>query len=319
MKALILGVSGQDGAYLSRFLLSKGYQVHGASRNAQENEFSNLGLLGVKDRVALHTLDPGSADAVSELIETVRPSEVYYLTGQSSVGDSFKRPVETFESMASPILVMLECLRSTTPRTRLFFAVSSECFGNTVEPATVTTPFRPQSPYGVAKASGFWMVSVFRKAYGLYACSGVLFNHESPLRPESFVVRKIVSQAVRIAKGEAENLSLGDISIRRDWGWAPEYVEAMWMMLRRDTPEDFIIATGQSFSLEEILAVTFDKLGLDWRDYVENEPGEKRPADIAQSLADVRATSRELSWTAKTGMHEVIEYLIDFEKSGTIT
>jgi GDPmannose 4,6-dehydratase len=235
--ALICGISGQDGAYLAQLLLSKGYNVCGTSRDAQVSSFSNLVKLGIRDRVKLESVALNDFRSVLQVLTKIQPDEVYNLAGQTSVSLSFEQPVETLESIATGTLNLLESMRFFNKPIKFYNAGSSECFGDTNgEAATESTPFRPRSPYAVAKAAAFWEVANYREAYNLFACSGILFNHESPLRPERFVTQKIVSTACRIAAGSSEKLLLGNIEIERDWGWAPEYVEAMYLMLQQDEP-----------------------------------------------------------------------------------
>jgi GDPmannose 4,6-dehydratase len=244
---LIFGISGQDGAYLARLLLSKGYHVHGTARDAQMSSFGNLRLLGIKEQITFHSMALNDFRSVLQVLAKVRPDEIYNLAGQSSVGLSFDQPVETLESISVGTLNLLEAIRFIGSPMKLYSAGSSECFGNTGgEPADEETPFRPRSPYAVAKATAFWEVANYREAYNLFACTGILFNHESTLRPERFVTQKIVKSACRIAAGSKEKLHLGNISISRDWGWAPEYVEAMWQILQQQKPDDFVIATGET-------------------------------------------------------------------------
>src|SRR5690606_21601688 len=269
-RALISGVSGQDGAYLAQLLLEKGYEVYGSSRDAQASSFRNLKALGIHDRVKLVSMAVTDFRSVLQALRQIRPHEVYNLAGQSSVGLSFEQPVETMESIGVATLNLLEAIRFADKDIKLYSAGSSECFGDVGDaPSDERTAFRPRSPYAVAKATAFWEVANYREAYGLFACTGILFNHESPLRPERFVTRKIVSAASRIAAGSKEKLTLGNLSIVRDWGWAPEYVDAMWRMLQLDTPDDFVIATGQSHSLERFVEEAFTQLGLNYRDHVQ--------------------------------------------------
>lgn len=314
-KALILGVSGQDGAYLARFLLGKGYQVAGTSRDAQMASFSNLNALGVLDRVSLHSVTPTDFRSVLEVLTRVAPDEIYHLAGQSSVGLSFEQPVETFLSIGVGTLNLLEAVRFLGAPVRLYNASSSDCFGDTGgQPATEATPFSPRSPYAVAKAAAHFEVANYREAYRLFACSGILFNHESPLRPRRFVTRKITSAACRIAAGSGERLRLGNIDVARDWGWAPEYVEAMWRMLQRDIPEDFIIATGRTISLREFTAEAFAAAGLDWRDHVDVDKSLYRPADIAVSRASPAKAERVLGWKATLDPAGVARAMVAYEK-----
>ena len=310
--ALIFGVSGQDGSYLARFLLEKGYRVVGTSRDAQMSSFANLVRLGIRDRVRVVSASLGEFRSVLQVLRDVRPDEIYNLAGQSSVGLSFDQPVETFESIGIGTLNLLESLRFLDSRARLYNASSSECFGNTEgRPATEETPFRPRSPYAVAKAAAFWEVANYREAYDIFACSGILFNHESPLRPERFVTQKIVAAACRIAAGSEERLRLGNTEVRRDWGWAPEYVEAMWLMLQQDEPDDFIVATGRTCSLQELVEEVFSVLGLDWRQHVELNPELLRPTDIRESVANPAKAARVLGWRARSAMPEVVRMMVE--------
>ncbi len=235
--ALICGISGQDGSFLARFLLEKGYKVWGTSRDAQGSNFPNLIRLGVKERINYLSLVPEDFRSVLVCLRKSNPDEVYYLAGQSSVGLSFEQPAETIQSIALGMLNVLEACKMMDKEIRIYHAGSSECFGDTFgKPASESTPFHPVSPYAVAKASAFWLVDNYRNAYNLFACTGILFNHESHLRPIRFVTQKIISSAKRIAAGSDEKLTLGRLDISRDWGWAPEYVEAMWLMLQQPTP-----------------------------------------------------------------------------------
>jgi len=313
-KALIFGISGQDGTYLAKLLLEKGYEVFGTSRDAQMSSFGNLAALGLRDKVRVFSVSLSDFRNVSQALRDVAPDEVYNLAGQSSVGLSFDQPVETFHSIALGCLNLLESIRFLGLDTRLYNAASSECFGEAKGvPSNEKTPFSPRSPYAVAKAASFWEVANYREAYNLYACSGILFNHESPLRPERFVTRKIVKAACRIAKGADETLNLGNISVERDWGWAPEYVEAMWRMLQQDEAEDFVIATGESHSLERFVDLTFQAVGLEYRKYVKSNPGLLRPSDIQTSLADPAKARERLGWRAKNKMAEVIAKMVEYE------
>lgn len=312
--ALICGVSGQDGAYLASLLLEKGYRVWGTSRDSQISDFGRLAALGIRDRVSLLSMVQTDFRSVLNSLARSEPDEVYFLSGQSSVGLSFSQPAETIESIALGLLNVLEAIRFVGRPVRLYNASSSECFGDVGQQrATEDTPFRPRSPYGVAKASAHWLAANYREAYGLYACNGILFNHESPLRPSRFVTRKIVSTASRISKGSREKLSLGRLDVVRDWGWAPEYAEAMWRMLQAETPADLVIATGHSATLEEFVARAFDFVELDWRDFVAIDPSLLRPSDIAHSAADPSKAARTLGWTASRKLPQVVESLMAAE------
>ena len=316
MRALICGVSGQDGTWLAKLLLEKGYEVVGTSRDAQTTSFANLRRVGVDlSRLTLASLAPNDFRSVLQTLKRFAPDEIYNLSGQSSVGLSFDQPVETLESIATATHNFLEVIRFLERPIRFYNAGSSECFGETpVGGATEDTPFRPRSPYGVAKSTAFWQVANYREAYGIEACTGILFNHESGLRPERFVTRKIVSAACRIKKGSQEKLRMGNLAISRDWGWAPDYVAAMWQMMATGKPlEDFVIATGEANSLEEFVSSTFAELGLQARDHVETDPALKRPTDIRFSRGDASKARLLLGWKPARGMREVIRALIEDE------
>jgi GDPmannose 4,6-dehydratase len=310
--ALICGISGQDGAYLARLLLQKGYRVVGTSRDAQMSSFRNLAKLGIRDQVEVASMALSDFRSVLQVLAKYQPDEIYNLAGQSSVGLSFEQPVETLESISIGTLNLLEGIRFLNCDIRLYNAGSSECFGDTGDtPANENTPFRPRSPYAVAKAAAHWEVANYREAYGLFACSGILFNHESPLRPERFVTQKIIRAACRIANGSKERLTLGRLDIQRDWGWAPEYVEAMWKMLQQPQPEDFVIATGETHSLQDFVSATFAAVNLDWRQHVDTDPALMRPADLAVSRADPNHAADKLGWKAQTNMIGVVREMVE--------
>ncbi|MBE9143986.1 GDP-mannose 4,6-dehydratase [Planktothrix mougeotii] len=309
--ALICGVSGQDGAYLADLLLKKGYSVCGTSRDAQMSSFRNLSSLGIREKIKLESMSLTDFRSVLQILTKIQPDEVYNLAGQSSVGLSFEQPVETLESMAIGTLNLLEAIRFTKAKIKLYNASSSECFGDTKGlPADENTPFRPRSPYAVAKATAFWEVANYREAYGLFACSGILFNHESPLRPERFVTQKIIKAAIDIAAGKQQKLYLGDISIQRDWGWAPEYVEAMYLMLQQQEPDDYVIATGETYSLEKFVEVAFSCVGLNWQDYVESDSNLLRPTDIAVGRGNPTKAEQKLGWKAQYKMPDVVRMMV---------
>lgn len=311
MRALVCGVGGQDGAYLAQLLLNKGYQVWGTSRDAQIARFHNLDVLHIRERVNLCSMAPTDFRSVLSTLTHCEPQEVYFLAGQSSVGLSFEQPVETLESISVGTLNMLEAIRVLGGKVKLYHASSSECFGDVGRvPANEGTPFQPRSPYAVAKASAHWMVANYREAYGLFACSGILFNHESPLRPARFVTRKIVDAAMRIANGSDEKLMLGRLDIVRDWGWAPEYVDAMWRMLQQRQAEDFVIATGVAISLKDFVGEVFGSLGLNADDHLEIEKHLYRPSDIAWSQGDASRARERLGWVAHTRMPELARRLV---------
>lgn len=309
--ALICGVSGQDGAYLARLLLERGYVVWGTSRDAQVTSFASLESLGIRERVRLVSMAVNDFRSVLSVLTRVRPHEVYNLAGQSSVGLSFEQPVETLESIATGTLNLLEAIRFLGAPIRFYNASSSECFGDTGdEAADETTPFRPRSPYAVAKSTAFWAVANYREAYGLFAASGILFNHESPLRPERFVTQKIVRAACRIAGGDRRPIRLGNLDVRRDWGWAPEFVDAMHRILQHERAEDFVIGTGRNYSLREFTAAAFAAVGLDWRDWVESDAALRRPTDLPANRANPARATALLGWTAESAMPEVVARMV---------
>ncbi len=313
-KALIIGISGQDGAYLARFLLDKGYEVVGTSRDARTVSLANLDAVGVGRKVRVESMALTDFPCVVDVLRKVRPDEIYNLAGQSSVGLSFELPLETFAGIALGSSNLLEAIRFLRLPVKLFNASSSECFGDIGDqPASEATPFQPRSPYASAKAAAFWQTANYRAAYGLFACSGILFNHESPLRSDRFVTRKIVKTVVEIAAGRASRLSLGNIDIRRDWGWAPEFVEGMWLMLQQDAPDDYILATGKSVALREFVEHAFAALGLDWRQYTVSDPALLRPTDLPVSRADAAKAERRLGWKAKVVMPEVAALMVEAE------
>ncbi|MFO0582481.1 MAG: GDP-mannose 4,6-dehydratase [Anaeromyxobacter sp.] len=319
MRALVIGVSGQDGAYLARLLLSKGYEVFGTSRDANLSRFEGLKALKIRDRVKLLSVAPNDFRSVLTALAQTEPDEVYNLSGQSSVGLSFDQPVETMESVTLATLNLLEAIRFIKRPVRFYNAGSGECFGDTLGvPATEDTPFRPRSPYAAAKAAAHFVVANYREAYKIFACNGVLFNHESPLRPERFVTRKIVSAAVRIAGGSGERLKLGNVNVRRDWGWAPEYVDAMWRMLQQERPDDFIIATGKTSSLEDFIAAAFAAVNLDWRAHVDTDPALLRPSDISEGKANPAKAAKVLGWSPHVGMAETVERMVRAERTGEL-
>jgi GDPmannose 4,6-dehydratase len=313
-RALICGIGGQDGAYLAQLLLDRGYTVFGTSRDASTGTFANLRRLDILDRVELLSMAPNDFRSVMQAVQSSAPGEIYSLAGQSSVGLSFDLPAETVESIVSGTLNLLEVMRMSARDARFYHAGSSECFGDLEgRPATEATPFRPYSPYGVAKASAHMLVGAYRKAYGLFACNGILFNHESPLRPIRFVTRKVTAAAARIAAGADERLVLGNIDICRDWGWAPEYVEAMWRMLQTDEPGDFVVATGQTHRLEDFVSAAFASVDLDWRDHVTIDSAIARPADIGWNGAIPAKAEKLLGWRATVEMPEIARRMVAAE------
>lgn len=313
-RALISGIGGQDGGYLAKFLLEKGYEVFGTSRDVFLMFGRGLQTLQIADQVHLRSMAINDFRSVLTVLAAVKPDEVYNLAGQSSVGLSFDQPMETMESIATGTLNLLEAIRFHNPDIRFYNAGSSECFGDTGGvPADETTAFRPRSPYAVAKAAAFWQVANYRDAYKLHASSGILFNHESPMRPERFVTRKIVASACRIAQGAKERLVLGDIQIERDWGWAPDYVEAMWAMTQQPAGGDYVVATGRTVSLAYFVKQVFAELGLNWKEHTDTSPKLYRPSEIRSSKANPARTNVMLDWKHRFDIDDVVREMVKFQ------
>jgi len=316
-KALIIGVSGQDGAYLAKLLLEKGYEVYGTSRDHEVSSFANLVKLGIRDRVKTMSMVTSDFRSVLTALQRAEAHEVYNLAGQTSVGMSFDYPVETFESILIGTMNLLECLRLFRHPVKFYNAGSSEVFGNTIKPANEETPFHPRSPYATAKAAAHYAVTNYREAYDIFACTGILFNHESPLRPDRFVTSKIVSTALRIASGSREKLNLGKMDIRRDWGWAPDYVDAMWRMLQQPAPGDYVVATGVEHTLQDFVAEVFRLCGLDWRAHVKTDSSLFRPLDIERSCGNAAKALSELGWSPSGAFESVVQRFVDARKGHT--
>jgi GDPmannose 4,6-dehydratase len=313
--ALILGASGQDGSYLADLLIRRGLDVHGTSRDKDVATCAGLKRLGIYDRMTLHSAALNDFRSVATVLNNLRPALIFNLAAQSSVGLSFEQPVETIDSIMHGTINVMEAMRFLALDAKFYNAASSECFGNTgrEEPADETTMFSPRSPYAVGKAASFWAVANYREAYGLFVCNGLLFNHESPLRSARYVTQKIVRGAVDIAAGHATAIELGRLDIARDWGWAPEYVDAMARMLDQDTPEDFVIATGETRTLEDFVAAVFTCLGRDWRSHVIDDPAMHRPTDIMYSSGNPSKAARLLGWKAEKKMADVVNLLVEAE------
>ncbi|MFZ2407234.1 MAG: GDP-mannose 4,6-dehydratase [Methylobacter sp.] len=308
--ALITGIGGQDGAYLAQLLVSKGYKVFGTSRDASASRFDSLTRIGVAQQVSLLSMAPHDFKSTLTAISKVRPDEIYHLAGQTSVGLSFEQPSETIESITIGTLNILEALRFLDMPVRFYHASSSECFGDTGGvPADEHTPFNPVSPYAVAKSASHWLVRNYREAHKMFAANGILFNHESELRPARFVTQKIVQAAYRISCGSAEKLTLGDLSISRDWGWAPEYVEAMWRILQLDYADDFVIASGEANSLKDFVEQSFACFGLDWTEHVVYDDKLIRPNEISWSQGNPEKALKMLGWQASKRMRDVVKVL----------
>lgn len=309
--ALICGISGQDAAYLAKLLLDRGYRVVGTSRDAAMASFTNLIKLGIRERVKVTSSSLTDFRSLIRVLLENEPNEIYNLAGQTSVGLSFEQPAEALESIAFGTLNLLEAIRLLKRPVRFYNACSSDCFGDTRgDAADEGTPFRPRSPYAVAKAAAYWQVSSYREAYQLHACSGILFNHESPLRPERFVTQKVVAAACRIADGSNERLRLGDLSVKRDWGWAPEYVEAMWRMVQQDRPTDYVICTGETVALSALVDEAFAAVGLSAKDHVDEDRSLFRPGDIQSSVGSAAKAREELGWAAQYRMGDVVRAMV---------
>ncbi len=313
-RALICGISGQDGAYLADLLLRRGYEVWGTSRDAEMTSFPNLKRLGICDGVHLVSLNLRDSAQAFRLIHQLRPHEVYNLAAQSSVGLSFEQPVETIESIIPAAVNLLEAIRLVGDETRVYNAGSTECFGDTGgQVADENSPFRPSSPYAVAKAATYWIVANYRQAYNLFACTGILSNHDSPLRPARFVTRKIVRAAAELSRGVSRRLTLGNFEVERDWGWAPDYVEAMWLMLQQPRPSDFVVATGSSYPLREFVEAAFLQVGLDWREFVDIDQNLFRPADIPHSRLNPARARDVLNWRPSRTMPGIVREMVEAE------
>lgn len=311
-KALIFGISGQDGAYLSRLLLAKGYKVFGTSRNRSTSSFSKLIALGIKQNVQVLDVLPHDYHAVSKAILYVQPDEIYNLSGQSSVGVSYVKPVETFRSIAIATVNILEAMRKYTPKAKFFNASSTDCYGDIGDStATEKTPFSPCSPYGAAKASAYWTSDTYRSSYGLFVCSGILSNHESPLRPKHFVTQKIIQGAKDIVDNKKDSIVLGNLDIQRDWGSAEEYVEAMHQMLQLSSPTDFIVATGHTTSLRDFVEKAFSYFSLDYKKYVQSSNKYSRVTDIKRTSVSPVKAKNELGWVAKKNVGDVISDMVE--------
>jgi GDPmannose 4,6-dehydratase len=309
-RALITGITGQDGSYLAEFLLDKGYDVHGMVRRASTESFQRLA--GIEDRITLHPGDLLDQRSLVDVLRACEPDEIYNLAAMSFVAASWNQPSLTAEFTGLGVTRLLEAVREAGPGARFYQASSSEMFGKVREtPQNETTPFYPRSPYGVAKAYGHFITVNYRESYGLYACSGILFNHESVRRALEFVTRKVSHGAAAIKLGLEETLTLGNLDARRDWGHAPEYVEAMWLMMQRDEPSDYVIGTGKDHSVRDLVEIAFDYVGLDPTAHVRTDPALERPAEVERLVADYSKAERELGWRPRTSFEELIRLMVD--------
>jgi len=314
-KALITGITGQDGSYLAELLLAKGYEVHGLIRRASTFNTDRIDHLyrdfhDPEARMYLHYGDLSVSGQLTDLLHSVRPDEIYHLGAQSHVRVSFDMPEFTGDITGLGALRLLEALRKSGIRTRFYQASSSEMFGSAPPPQSETTPFEPQSPYAAAKVYAYYIVRNYRKAYNMFACNGILFNHESPRRGETFVTRKITRAAARIKLGLQDALYLGNLEAKRDWGYAGDYVEAMWIMLQQDEPDDFVIATGETHSVREFAERVFAKLGLDYREFVKTDPRYFRPAEVDVLLGNAEKARKKLGWKPKVSFERLIDMMI---------
>jgi GDPmannose 4,6-dehydratase len=316
-RALITGITGQDGSYLSELLISKGYEVHGIIRRSSSFNTERIDHLYHDPhektvRLVLHYGDLTDGSSLRSIISQIQPAEIYNLGAQSHVRVSFDQPVYTVEADALGTLVLLEAMRDACPKARYYQAGSSEMFGNVREtPQKETTPFYPRSPYGCAKLFSHWQTVNYREAYGLFASNGILFNHESPRRGETFVTRKITRAATRIKEGLQNALYLGNLEAKRDWGFAGDYVEAMWLMLQQDGPDDFVIATGETYSVREFAEAAFSILGLDWERYIHLDPRYLRPTEVDLLLGDSTKARKVLSWAPTVGFRQLVEMMVE--------
>jgi GDPmannose 4,6-dehydratase len=313
-KALICGIRGQDGAYLAKHLISEGYKVFGTSRDAEASSSKNLQLLNIEDEIKTYSTSLNDFRSVIQVLNITEPDEIYNLSGQSSVALSFEQPVETFNSITLGTLNLLEAIRFYSPKIKLYNAASSECFGDTLGlPANEQTLFSPRSPYAVAKCAAYWYVANYREAYNLFACSGILFNHESPLRPNRFVTQKIINSVINIHEGKQQHLELGNLDIYRDWGWAPEYVKAMYLMLQQPSPDDYVIATGNTIKLKDFVIKAFEYFDLNWENHLIINNNLIRPTDIKISCGNPDKAHQKLGWKAEYSLDQIIKEMIEFK------
>jgi GDPmannose 4,6-dehydratase len=313
-RALVTGVTGQDGAYLARFLLEKGYEVHGVIRRSSHRgvEDHRLRWLGVADKVHLHDGDLGDLSSLLRIVQDVQPEEIYNLAAQSYVASSWRQPVLTANVTGVGVTNMLEAMRIGAPGARFYQASSSEMYGLIQAPMqSETTPFYPRSPYAVAKLYGHWITVNYRESFGLHASSGILFNHESPLRGVEFVTRKVTQGVARIKLGRARELRLGNIDAKRDWGHAKDYVRAMWMMLQQETPDDYVVATGVTTTVRDMCRIAFEHAGLDMAAHVVIDPAFYRPAEVDILLGDASKARAKLGWEPQIGLEELIHEMVD--------
>jgi len=309
--ALITGITGQDGSYLAELLLAKGYAVHGMVRRASTENFERIAHL--QDRIKLHQADLNDLASLTTVVQEVRPVEVYNLAAQSFVPTSWKQPLLTTDVTATGVTRMLEAIRLVDPKGVKFYqASSSEMFGKVHEtPQTEATPFYPRSPYGVAKVYGHWITVNYRESYGMYCVSGILFNHESPRRGKEFVTRKVTDAVARIKLGHQKELRIGNLDAKRDWGFAGDYVRAMWLMLQQDQPDDYVVASGQTHTVRDLVRIAFEHVGLDWQKHTVKDPAFIRPAEVDLLLGDASKAKRVLGWQPEVSFEQLVRMMVD--------
>lgn len=311
-KALIAGITGQDGAYLSKFLLSKNYKVYGLTRDNEKKNLRNLHILEIDKLCKIYKCNLNDRFEVNYLINKIKPDEIYNLSGLSSVAKSFIMPYEAYDSIINSTVNILESIRKNKRNIRFYLACSSECFGNIKSPsADESTVFNPLSPYAVAKTAAFYITKNYREAFNIHASSGILFNHESPLRGENFVTQKIILAVIDIVQGKKKVLELGLLNIKRDWGWAPEYVEAMHLIVRNKKSTDFVIASGKSYTLEKFIELTFNYFGMDWKKYTKTTTSNKRPLELIKSKGDGQKAEKILNWKPTYSLKKIVHEMIE--------
>jgi len=312
-RALITGITGQDGAYLANFLLKKGYEVYGTYRRLSSPNFWRLQHLGIFDEINLIPVDLSDTSSILEAIKISEPDEVYHLAAQSFVGASFETPIATGDVSGLAVTRILEVIRQVNPEIKFYQASTSELYGNSRSEGLLNeeTKFRPASPYAAAKLYGYWITRIYREAYGIFAVNGILFNHESPLRGLEFVTRKISNAVAKIVLGLEKELRLGNLEAKRDWGYAPEYVESMWLMLQQDESDDYVIATGEAHSVREFCEIAFDIAGLDWQEYVKVDKRFMRPLDVNYLCGDYSKAKKKLGWKPKTKFKQLVKIMVE--------
>lgn len=309
-RALITGITGQDGSYLAELLLDKGYEVHGIMR--RNSTFTTGRIEHIFDKVTLHYGDLADSSSLHHIVAKVQPDEVYNLAAQSHVKVSFDVPEYTADVTGTGTLRLMEAIRTCAPKAKFYQASSSEMFGKVLEvPQTEKTPFYPRSPYGAAKVYSYWITKNYRESYGMFACNGILFNHESPRRGETFVTRKITRAVAAIKAGKQDKLYLGNLDAKRDWGFAGDYVEAMWLMLQQDKPDDYVVATNETHSVKEFCEIAFGRVGLDWQKYVEVSEKYFRPAEVDLLIGDPAHAKKQLNWEPKVSFKQLVEMMVD--------